>query len=165
MAFSASNFGVTVSYMDGGANVVTREYIMDDDIATYEDAETAATEIVTDLTAATDAAIPEYRVFQIKREGSLVIPAATVQVENCASMTLLLSTPGNKKANLNIPAPKIGLFVGTTGPQSNIVNMGVALVTDVTDNFLPAGKFTISDGETISRGLSGKRVHKKSNKG
>jgi len=165
MAFVASNFGVTVSYMDGGSNVVTREYLMDDDIATYEDAEIAATEILADIVPATDAAIPEYRVFQVKREGSLVIPAATVQVENCASMTLLLSTPGNKKANLNLPAPKIALFVGTTGPQSNIVNMGATVVTNFTDNFLAAGKFTISDGETISRGLSGKRVHKKSSKG
>ena len=165
MAFLGSNFGVTVSYMDGGSNVVTREYMMDPDIVTYEDAAAAAVDIVADIAPLTDAAIPEYRVFQVMRDNAVVIPPATVQVENCLSMTVQIAAPGNKKGNINVPAPKIGAFVQATGPQSNVANMGATIITNFLDNFLIAGSFTISDGEEITRGLNGKRVHKKSNKG
>lgn len=165
MAWLAATFGCTVSFMDGGSNVTSREYMMDESVTTFDDAAVAALAIIADIIATTDAALPTYRVFQTFNEGSLVIPASTVQIENCASLTVLLTAAGNKKANLNIPAPKIGLFVGTTGPQANIVNMGVAAVTDFLANFTVAGEFTVSDGEEIARGLNGKRVHKKSSKG
>jgi len=166
MAFLASNFGVTVSFMDGGANVVTRDYEMDESVLTFDDANTAALAILADIVAATDAALPRYRVYQNNDEGSLVIPATTVQVENQASLTVLLTAAGNKKGNLNIPAPKAAMFVNpTNGPQNNIVNMSSSIVTNFLDNFTVAGDFTVSDGEEISRGLSGKRVHKRSNKG
>lgn len=166
MAFLASNFGTTVSYMDGGGNVVTRDYEMDADIVTFEDANTAAVALVADIVAMTDAALPRYRVYQNNDEGSLVIPATTVQVENQASMTVLLTAAGNKKANLNVPAPKASIFVNpVNGPQNNIVNMSATPVTNFLANFEVAGDFTVSDGEEIARGLSGKRVHKRSNKG
>lgn len=166
MAFLASNFGCTVSFMDGGANTVTREYEMDESVTTFDDANTAALAILADIVATTDAAIPRYRVFQNNDEGTLVIPATTVQVENQASLTVLLTAAGSKKGNLNIPAPKASLFVNpTNGPQNNIVNMSATAITNFLDNFTVAGDFTVSDGEEISRGLSGKRVHKRSNKG
>ncbi len=166
MAFLASNFGVTVSFMDGGANVVTRDYEMDESVLTFDDANVAALAILADIVPATDAALPRYRVYQNNDEGTLVIPATTVQVENQASMTVLLTAAGNKKANLNIPAPKAAIFVNpVNGPQNNIVNMSSTIVTDFLANFTVAGDFTVSDGEEISRGLTGKRVHKRSNKG
>jgi len=166
MAWLAANFGVIVSFMDGGANIVTREYMMDPDVATFDDAAVAALAIIADITPITDAALPQYRVFQAFQEGSLAIPATTVQVENCASMTVLLAAAGSKKANINMPAPKAAIFVNpTSGPQNNIVNMSNAAVVSFLDNFLAAGSFTVSDGEEITRGLSGKRVHKRSNKG
>jgi len=166
MAFLPSNFGVTVSYMDGGANVVTRDYEMDPDVITFDDANTAAVALIADIVAMTDAALPRYRVYQNNDEGSLTIPATTVQVENTASLTVLLTAAGSKKGNLNMPAPKASIFVNpTNGPQNNIVNMSATAVTDFLANFLVAGDFTISDGEEVSRGLSGKRVHRRSNKG
>lgn len=138
---------------------------MDESIITFDDAALAALAILADIVPATDAALPQYRVFQAFNEGSLVLPT-NVQVENCASLTVQLAAAGNKKGNINLPAPKNTLFVSpTTGPQNNVVNMSATLVTNFTDNFLAAGKFTISDGEKITRGLSGKRVHKRSNKG
>ena len=166
MAFLASNFGVTISFMDGGGNVVTRDYEMDPDVATFDDANTAAVALLADVVAMTDAALPRYRVYQNNDEGALVIPATTVQVENQASMTVLLTAAGNKKGNLNMPAPKAAIFVNpVNGPQNNIVNMSATPVTNFLANFEVAGDFTVSDGEEIARGLSGKRVHKRSNKG
>lgn len=165
MAFLAAEFGMMVTFMDGGSNTTVREYMMDADIVTYEDAATAATGMITDIEALTDAEISSYRVFQAMNEGTLVIPPATVQIENCLSLTVLLTSAGNKKANINVPAPKIGAFIATTGPQSNVANTTAAIITNFTDNFLVAGDFTVSDGEEIVRPLDGKRVHKKSNKG
>lgn len=165
MAFAAGRFGVIVSYMDNGANVVTREYIMDETVTDYAGAVSAVGDLLTDVIAATDAALPQYRVFQQFDEQALVIPGAGVQVENTASLTMLLVAAGSKKGNINIPAPKQAIFVSPSGPQANDVNTTNAVVTNFTDNFIAAGKFTISDGEKVSRILDGKRVHKKSSKG
>lgn len=166
MAFLASNFGMTVTFMDGGTNTTTRDYEMDPDVGTFEDANVAALAMLADIVPATDAALPRYRVYQNNDEGSLVIPATTVQIENTASLTVLLTAAGAKKGNINLPAPKAALFVNpVSGPQNNIVNMSSNLVTNFLDNFAVAGDFTISDGEEIARGLTGKRVHKRSNKG
>ena len=165
MALVGTGFGMTVSFLDNGMNQVTREYIMDADIVTYADAETEAAAMIPKVAAVTDASIPQYRVFQIYTESALVIPGSGVQVEDQASITALLTTPGNKQANINIPAPKPAIFVATSGKQANIVNTGNAALVTFTDSFKVAGKFTISDGEEISRLVDGKRVHKKSNKG
>jgi len=165
MALVGTGFGMTVSFLDNGMNQVTREYIMDADIVTYADAETEAAAMIPRVVAVTDASIPQYRVFQIYTESALVIPGSGVQVEDQASITALLTTPGNKQANINIPAPKPAIFVATSGKQANIVNTGNTALVTFTDSFKVAGKFTISDGEEISRLVDGKRVHKKSNKG
>ncbi len=166
MSFLASNFGCLVTYMDGGSNTTVRDYEMDESVLTFDDANVAAVAILADIVATTDAVLPRYRVYQNNDEGSLTIPATTVQIENCASLTVLLTAAGSKKANLNIPAPKAAIFVNpTNGPQNNIVNMSNAAVLAFLDNFTVTGDFTVSDGEEISRGLSGKRVHKRSNKG
>lgn len=165
MAFAAGRFGLTVSYMDNGANVVVRDYFMDDTIVDYDGAVTAAGALLTDIIAASDAALPQYRVFQVFEEQALVIPGSGVQVENTASMTMLLVALGSKKGNVNLPAPKPTFFVSTSGNQANIVNTTAAIVTGFVDNFIAAGKFVISDGEKVSRILDGKRVHKKSSRG
>lgn len=165
MAFAAGRFGLTVSYMDNGANVVVRDYFMDETITDYPGAVAAAGDILTDIIAATDAALPQYRVFQVFEEQALVIPGSGVQVENTASMTMLLVAAGSKKGNVNLPAPKAGVFVSTSGPQANQVNTTATVVTNFVDNFIAAGKFVISDGEKVARILEGKRVHKKSTRG
>jgi hypothetical protein len=167
MAFEAANFGMSVTFVDSGSNTAAREYMMDDTVLTYADAETAATAAIPTIQALSDAPIASYRVFQAFNEGALLLPA-TVQIENTMSLTYQLILAGNKKANLNVPAPKIAMFVAPTGPQSNIVNTNTTTNTVLetfTTLFKAAGKFTLSDGEKTSRILSGKRVHKKSSRG
>lgn len=165
MALTGIGFGMTVSYIDNGSNVVSRDYAMDPDITTYEDAEAAAVAMIPDIVAITDAGIPKYRVYQEYQETALVLPGSGVQVENTASITVQLAKPGNQKGNINIPAPKPAMFVALSGPQANIVNTGWGPLVTFTDNFLVAGSFTISDGDEITRMLNGKRVHKKSSRG
>lgn len=166
MAFEAARFGMSVTFIDSGSNTAPREYMMDETVTTYAEAETAATAMIPQVQATSDAPIASYRIFQEFSEGALVLPS-NVQVENTMSLTLQIIAAGNKKANLNVPAPKITMFITGTGPQSNVVNTGTSntALNTFLDNFRTAGKFTISDGEKMSRPLSGKRVHKKSSRG
>lgn len=167
MAFAAAGFGMTVTFVDSGSNTAVREYMMDSTVTTYEMAETAAAAAAPQIQATSDAPIAQYRVFQTYEEAALVLPL-DVQIENTMSLTYQLVLAGNKKANLNVPAPKITMFVAATGPQSNIVNTNETtntVLATFTDLFQIAGKFTLSDGEKSSRILSGKRVHRRSSRG
>jgi hypothetical protein len=165
MAFVTTGFGVTVSFTDAGANQVTRDYECDSTVVDIAGAVTATGEILPDIIALGDAAIPKYRIYMEVTNDAFALPASTVQIENTASLTLLLADLGSEKGNLNFPAPKIGAFVSSVGPQQNIINTGTAIVTDFTNNFTSAGKFSLSDGEKAAGLLNGKRVHKKSSRG
>lgn len=165
MAFVTAGFGVTVSYTDAGANQVTRDYECDSTVVDMDGAVTAAGEILPDIQALTDAGIPKYRIYMEVFDDAFALPASTVQIENTASMTLLLADLGSEKANLNMPAPKIGAFVSPLGPQQNILNTTAEIVTNFTNNFGSGGKFSLSDGEKSAGILNGKRVHKKSSRG
>lgn len=166
MAMVGQRFGMTISFVDNGGNQVTREYMMSGTVATYTDAAAAAAAMYPVINALTGATIPQYRVFQVFEDNAFVLPADMgVQVENQASLTYLLAGNGSKKANLNIPAPVSGIFVSTSGPNANIVDIADAAVTAFTDMFLGAGDFRLSDGEAAARILQGRRVHKRSSKG
>lgn len=166
MAMVGQRFGMTVSFMDSGANQVTREYFMKTGVATYDDAAAAAAAMFPLVNALTGATLPQYRVFQVFEDNAFVLPAdAGVQVENQASLTMLLAGIGAKKGNINIPAPVSGIFVGTSGPNLNVVDMADPAIVAFVAQFLAAADFRISDGEAVSRSLSGKRVHKRSSRG
>lgn len=166
MALSGQNFGMTISFVDNGGNQVTREYMMKNTIATYTDAAAAAAAMVPIVDAITGAKISQYRVFQVFEETAFTLPVdAGVQVEDRATFTFLLEGLGSKKAAVNVPAPVIGVFMASSGPGANIVDVNDAAVQAFEDQFKAAGDFRISDGEAVTRLLSGKRTHSRSNKG
>jgi hypothetical protein len=168
MAFADAAFGMTVTFIDSGSNTASREYMMDDaQVTTFAEAQAAAVAAIPIIQALSDAPIASYRVFQNYNEAALVLPLA-IQIENTMSLTYQLSLAGNKKANINVPAPKITMFVSSTGPQSNVVNTNAATnvpLDTFSGLFITSGNFTISDGEKTTRILSGKRVHRKSSRG
>jgi len=165
MAFVTTGYGVTISYTDAGVNVAPREYNCDSTVSDMDGAIAAVGALLPDAIALTDAGIPKYRIWMEVTNDAFTLPASTVQIENTASMTVLLAALGSEKGNINMPAPKIGAFVSTLGPQQNIVNTQATIVTDFIANFTSAGKFSVSDGEKASGILNGKRVHKKSSRG
>lgn len=166
MALSGLQFGMTISFVDNGGNTVTREYMMKTEIATYDDAAAAAAAMAPIVDALTGAKISQYRVFQVFQETSFSLPVdAGVQVEDRASMTFLLSGAGSKKAAINVPAPVIGIFMASSGPGANIVDVNDAAVVAFAGQFLGAADFRISDGESTERILAGHRTHSRSNKG
>lgn len=166
MAFVGSYFGATYSFVDNGANQVTRDYTMKPEIATFADAGAAAVAMQPILDALSGSTMPKYRVYQEFVNNAFVLPAdAGVQNENQASLTFLLQAVGAKKANLNIPAPIIGLFVGSSGPNANIIDVEDPAVVAFAEQFIASADWRLSDGEWIQRLLNGKRVHKRSSKG
>lgn len=165
MAFVVTGYGTTITYVDAGVNPAPREYNCDSTVTDMDGAIAAVGALLPDVIAFTDAGIPKYRIWMEVTNDAFTLPASTVQVENTASMTVLLAALGSEKGNLNMPAPKIGAFVAPLGPQQNIVNTTATIVTDLIANFTSAGKFSISDGEKASGILNGKRVHKKSSRG
>jgi hypothetical protein len=166
MALSGLQFGMTVSFVDNGGNQVTREYMMKTEIATYVDAAAAAADMIPLVDALTGAKISQYRVFQVFQETAFTLPVdAGVQVEDRATLTFMLAGAGSKKAAINIPAPVIGVFVASSGPNANVVDTNDAAVMAFADQFLGASNFRLSDGEATTRLLAGHRTHSRSNRG
>lgn len=124
--------------------------------------------LVTAYNAVTDALILRAFVTVSQSDDTSILGAANSEVENIASVVANLET-APKKATLQIPAPAIGIFQGTTGSPKNIVDIADAdLLALIAQYQTTGGKFVLSDGETIADTTplkSGKRIHRKSNKG
>lgn len=162
MALVSVGWYLTVTLADNGGNQTTKTYALRgaDEIAAQAD----AAAIRAALNALTDSVEVAYAVSDRYENDDIVYPAAGIENENKLSMTALLDG-ANKKANLKVPAPKIGAFLETSGPGANICDTTAAIVTDYTDEFKAAGGAYISDGEDLETLLSGKRISAKSNNG
>lgn len=85
---------------------------------------------------------------------------------DAASLVLNLSSAG-KQASYILPSPNIGVFVGDTGKNRNIVDVADAdLLAFVELMSLTDGSFVISDGESVTdtgaeQVSSGKRIARK----
>jgi hypothetical protein len=154
---------LSVTLLDNGGNVTTLQYALRSADATAAATDSAA--VIAALNAVTDSAISDYYIKNRWSEDTLAYPAAGVENENKASITCLLSGAGNKKANLKIPAPVIGLFTASSGGGANVVDMSDAALVTYTDLFRTGNECTISDGEDLSAAVSGKRISAKSNFG
>lgn len=164
MALASAGWKVYVTLADHGDNRSTLSYQTDP--ATVVDgitAQAAASDIVADLDALTNAVIVGYRVEEIYYEDSIALPADGIENENKASVTYSIDG-NNKKGNFKIPAPVSAIF-GTTGGAANQVNTAYAPLQAYADNFRTAGEFVISDGEKLDVLLVGKRVSAKNNNG
>lgn len=163
MALTSNGWFLSVSLVDNGANTTHKRYQLQ-----AIDATTAATDVATILAAlgaVTDAVIASYSYGEEFVESTLVYPAAGIENENKASLTVLLDTGGGKKANHKIPAPVIGLFVAASGPSANIVDVADTDLNTYMNIFKSGNEAYISDGETMDSILSGKRVSAKNNNG
>lgn len=161
-------FTLTVNLIDAGGNISTKNYDL-----TSADATEAATDVSVVLNRiglVTDAVVKSYSINQVFVEDALTLPA-NVEIENRASLVLQILDNPLKKARHEIPAPKIGLFMGATGTARNIVDVADTDLLSYLGIFGTGRECTISDGETIENpvgggGLvSGKRIHVASRKG
>jgi len=171
MAIVTEGFEITVSVADNGGNVSTLTYVCDPvTVVDFATAQTAEISIRGALAAVTDSVVVGSSIKEKRYNNAIVLPATGVQNENKASVTLQIEGQ-NKKANMKIPAPKATLFNGTSGEAADQIDVTDALLTTYFGNFLPAGYFTLSDGEKVSTDpngngiIVGKRIHAKNNNG
>lgn len=163
MAITSKGWELSVSLADNGANISTLQYKLRSADATEAATDSAA--VIAALNAVTDSVISDYYIKHHYSEDAMAYPAAGVQNEDKASITVLLTTGGGKKANLKIPAPVIGIFTAASGGGANVVDMSDADLVTYLNLFKSTGECYISDGEDLSAGVSGKRISAKSNYG
>jgi hypothetical protein len=164
MALVTAGFVLRVVLIDNGGNTAVREY--DLVATTAANAATAAATILAALDAVTDAVVKSYTIGEVFVEDALSLPASGVQIENLAEIVLQITDDPLKKVVISIPAPVAGLFVGSSGPSANIVDVNDSALIAYAQTWEGVGEATISDGESITLPIiSGKRVHRASRKG
>lgn len=163
MVLASQGWFLAITLVDNGANVSTLQFAMRSADAT--EAATDASVIVLALAAISGSVISDYYIKHKYSETVLVYPGAGVENEDKASITCLLAGAGNKKANLKVPAPVIGLFTAASGGGANVVDMSDVDLNTYLDLFKAGAECYISDGEDLVSGVSGKRISAKSNYG
>ena len=162
MALVSTGYWMTVTIADAGAQTSTITFQM-----TAPDAATADTDavaILANTNAITDGVIVGYSIQQRFEENAIVYPSGGEEVQNKVSFTFLLAGR-NKRANRKVPAPTIGIFDDISGPGRNVVDTTDANVVAFATMFEAGNECLLSDGESVDRLLSGKRIHAKSNFG
>jgi len=121
MGLVVIGYRATYTLIDSGGNTSekTLDFTSADQAAFDTDEPIARAALI----AVTDAVIAGAVMGPVYYENALALPA-TAEVETKLSLTLRLANKGNQKSNMTIPAPKITLFQGTTGPAKNVVNYG-----------------------------------------
>jgi len=165
MAFVASPsapFFLSVTLVDNGNNSTTKTYDLQG--ADLTEATTNAGTVLTALAAVTDATIKGYNIGSRFVNDAFVFPASGVHIEDVAQITLSITDDPTKFATIAIPAPKSTVFEGTSGTAANRVK-NATIVTTYWELYQASSELYLSDGETAEIFISGKRIHRGSNKG
>lgn len=157
MGLVLTGYDATYTLIDSGGNttvkIVHLTTIVPADAVTDEALVRAA------LLALTDGVITKYSLAAVYDENAVALPA-TAEIETKLSMTLRLANKGDQKSNMAIPAPKIGLFQGTTGPAKNVVNYSNAALSTWLDLFRETtGKASFSDGDFVQGAAAGTPIN------
>lgn len=163
MAVVSDGFFISITVMDNGGQETTRQYKLQG--ATQEDAETDAPLVLAAFLALTDAVLVRWHFFEDRINDALAYPASGVQNQDQALLDFIITDNPTKHATNSIPAAKPGIFVATTGPNADVVDLADAAVVTWAGYFAPASKLYISDGETADMLFKGKRRHVRSRVG
>lgn len=169
MALAFAGFVATVILKDQGGNTAVKEYELRE-ATTHATALSDLSDIVALLDAITDAVVFGYDLRTVYREDNFAFPTGGVNVENIAEITALIEGGAGKTATIKIPAPNVGIFLGSAGKAYNNVDLSdTALFAYINGTYGDtAGLAYISDGETLQDSnpiQSGKRVHRASRTG
>lgn len=162
MALVSERFELSIRVVDTGANQTERTFPMT--ALTYDDATLEAEDAVEKFAAICEGSIVGYGVKEVYLEDALVLPA-DAEIENQALLDFTITGDPLKHATMSIPAPAVTIFQGPTGPQYNIVDGSDPALIAWWTLFGAAGTLTLSDGNTLATFVSGKRIHRKSNRG
>ena len=148
MALTFTKWTLSVSLIDKGTDVTVKTYQVRG--ADYAEASTNAIDFLTDLQAATNCAITGYNLGGEFANDALAIPTLdSARNSMQALITVNIADDPLKHGQITIPGPVSAVFVDTSGPNSDIVDPGASVVTNLVDNFKAAGTVYISDGEDV----------------
>lgn len=165
MALVQLKWVLEVGIADNSGDISPRFYEM----PTASAADFAAFQISTNaliaaLNNVTSGVIASYRIGAVFVEDTLVLPASGVENENQAFLSGKIVGDPTDSATQSIPAADPAIFVATSGPGANVVDMNDGAVLTWVGFFDQAGPgpWTISDGEYWqSATVAGKRRHVK----
>lgn len=163
MAFVSRGWFGYVTLVDNGGNETTKRY----ELQATDDTEagTAMTAILAALGGVTDSLLLDYSYGEKFAQDSGSYPGVGVQIENLALIQTDIAGDIAKTATYTIPAPKTVVFLGTSGPNANVVNVAGAAVLAYQALFMTGGSSYISDHEIAATIQKGKRIHRASNRG
>ena len=163
MAMVPAPHELTITYADNSGQQTVRQYqVVETD---YAAAFALADDWVATFLAATDCALVSWSLNQKLVNDALTLPAIGVQNENQAIITGKIAGDPTDSGFFTIPSPKVGVFVGTTGPDANKVNTEATIVSNVVGLFLEGGALYLSDGENLTTPVTGKRRHTRNSNG
>lgn len=168
MAFIDKGWHLDCTFIDAGANVTTRrfELVATDDAGDLTDVIADVQTVVAAYVAATDSVLTKQTLAKDSVEDSVTLPTTSVNVEENLQVSAKIFGTPNKSAVFEIPAPKIAMFVATSGPGRNQALFSNGLLGAVVNLYKDGAQLKISDGESITdQGIRGKRIHHKSSKG
>jgi hypothetical protein len=171
MALVKQAWTVEITLIDKGSNETTRSYPL---VATDDAGDVSA--LVTEVTGTIIPALLAVTLLVIKKwtlrllylETSLSLPTDSgAEVEAHALITVPIYGIPNKSAVVDIPGPEILCFVGTSGPNYNIVDTSGDEVRAYVGLFKQVGNVAyISDGEQLDNvDGRGRRTHSRSQRG
>jgi len=161
MALQAARWYTVFTLKDVGGNTFRRTYEQSAP-ADYAAALASQSALATDFAAISNCVIVKAATFQEYEEDTTFL--GTAEGENQALLTVGLEDKPLDSATINIPAPIDDIFVGTSGPNRNVVkDPGDSTeLAAFLANFDSEALFFISDGEQMDGFKKGKRIHKKS---
>lgn len=168
MALVLQSWELNVTLVDNGGNSSTLRFIL---VAADETAaDTAVGTILTRLGAVSNAVVKQYTVGKRYVEDNITLPGSGVHVEDRAKIVMNIDGEPLKTVTTYIPAPKTGIFIGTSGEAADTIDASDADLQAYVATWHDGGLATISDGEKVAAtpnsGIKkGGRTHRQSSFG
>jgi len=167
MALTAAGWELVINWVDRAGNNARNiiSLVATDDAGDADAVFGSVTSVLAALNAGSDAVVASYLVQKRYVEDTLVLPS-TAEAEMKAHISAKIAGDPSDSAVFDLPAPADAMFVDTTGPNANIVNVDEDPALSIVAMFSPAGVAFISDGEHWDVNTAkGKRIHKHSTRG
>lgn len=171
MAFDSGSWFLEFVAVDKGSNTTRRRYQFafsdtDGDVSVLR---SVITSFLADFANVSDCKIRQYTLSQSFVDSSFTLPTAdTAEVSQHAEISGQIANLPNKRATIDIPGPKNGIFAGASGELYNVVDVTDTDVIDYMTHFNESSdEFFLSDGEQLATApnLAGKRTHTRSRNG
>lgn len=146
MALTSLGYRATVTLVDLQGDKSTLKYNFGSNVATFADATTAMSALLTALAAVTKAAIEGYALAEVFEDSAAT---GAGELSDVAIISARIAGTPVKWGTLKIPAPEETLFAEASGPLNKAVDPADADLVTYLSQFEATAPFTTSDGERL----------------